>query len=274
MTKGIRIAAATLLATLFAAAVCAPAIAPHSYERQFRETTDGPPSADFRLGTDSLGRDRFSRLLHGSRITLLLAPAGAILTTFLAALIGGLAGMAGGRLDRVLMACSDLCMCLPWLFLMMALRAALPLDTPSWVSVALTFFLVAALSWPAAARSVRASVRTLMDSDFLLFARASGIGRWRAFRAHLLPNLRPVLTAQFWIAVPSLVLAEATFGMLGLGVAEPMPSWGNLLRELEGHPEAFASPVQHWWLLAPILLIALVIGCFQLILAQKEPASL
>ena len=177
MTKGIRIAAATLLATLFAAAVCAPAIAPHSYERQFRETTDGPPSADFRLGTDSLGRDRFSRLLHGSRITLLLAPAGAVLTTFLAALIGGLAGMAGGRLDRVLMACSDLCMCLPWLFLMMALRAALPLDTPSWVSVALTFFLVAALSWPAAARSVRASVRTLMDSDFLLFARASGIGQ-------------------------------------------------------------------------------------------------
>ena len=197
MKRVLRIAAWAALATIFLAAVCAPVIAPHPYDRQFRETPDSPPSGEFKLGTDSLGRDRLSRLLHGSRITLLLAPAGALLTTLLAALAGGASGVAGGRVDRLVMAGSDVCMCMPWLFLMMAIRAALPLDTPGWVSTVLTFLLVAALGWPAAARPVRASVRVMMASDFVLLARASGISRWREFRSHLLPNLWPVLTAQF-----------------------------------------------------------------------------
>jgi len=99
--------------------------------------------------------------------------------------------------------------------------------------VMITFLLLGCLGWAGPARIVRAGTRTLVDSDYLVQASASGISRWRLFWRHLLPNLRPILLAQFWISVPLFILSEANLGLLGLGVSEPLPSWGALLRELE-----------------------------------------
>jgi ABC-type dipeptide/oligopeptide/nickel transport system permease subunit len=116
------------------------------------------------------------------------------------------------------------------------------------------------------ARVVCADARALTQSDFVLLARASGCDGFRLLWRHLLPNLKPVLYAQFWIAVPVFIIAEANLGMLGLGVAEPLPSWGSLLRELESFSAISGQP----WQFFPLLLLIVVVSSFHLVLTQEE----
>ena len=125
-------------------------------------------------------------------------------------------------------------MSLPWLFLLIMARALMPLNVSPLVSVLVTFLLLGILGWTTAARVLCASAASLRNSDFVMQARAAGIRGARLFWVHVLPNLKPVLYAQFWISIPVFILSEANLGILGLGVAEPMPSWGSLLKELEG----------------------------------------
>jgi ABC-type dipeptide/oligopeptide/nickel transport system permease subunit len=265
-----KIALAVLLVAVVAS-LGAGWLAQHSYAEQSREFISAPPSAQFWLGTDELGRDRFARLLYGTRVSLLLAPAAALLATVIAALIGGAAGYLGGRWERMITSGVDLFLSLPWLFLLLAVRALLPLNTSPVTSVMITFILLGCLGWAAPARMIRAGTRTLAHSDFLVQASASGVSRWRLFWRHLLPNLRPLLLAQFWISIPLFILSEANLGLLGLGVSEPLPSWGALLRELENYSAVLQNP----WILAPVVLLVAVVGCLQLLLgAEKSPEEL
>jgi ABC-type dipeptide/oligopeptide/nickel transport system permease subunit len=266
--SGLRKAAAGILGLVFTAALLANFLAPASFETQFREHPNASPCRQFPLGTDELGRDRLSRLLYGTRISLLLAPAAALLATLGAVLIGGTAGYFGNWWDRVAVTLTDLFLSLPWLFLLLTVRAMLPLNVPPLTSVVITFSLLGLLGWAASARVVRSGARSLRSCDFVLQARAMGTRGSRLFAWQVLPNLKPVLTAQFWISVPAFILAEANLGLLGLGVAEPLPSWGNLLRELENYSAVRANP----WLVAPLLLLVLVVACFQLILSGEENA--
>lgn len=262
----VRAAAIVFLALVFAASLGANWIAPAPYAQQFRDLPDAAPSHQHLLGTDDLGRDRFSRLLYGTRISLLLAPAAALVASGLAGVIGGAAGFAGGWVESCLMAATDLFLSLPWLFLLITVRAFLPLNVSPVVSVAITFALLGCLGWAAAARVVCADARALRESEMVLLARATGSSGLRLLIRHLLPNLRPVLVAQFWISVPVFILTEANLGILGLGVAEPLPSWGSLLRELESFSAYSAQP----WLFAPLLLLVLTVSCFHLALEEQE----
>lgn len=264
--KTARIAAWIVLGVVAAASLSAGWIAPASYERQFRDFPNAAPSARFPLGTDELGRDRFSRLLYGARISLLLAPAAALLATALAGLIGCLAGFFGGWLDRLGMAGVDLVLSLPWLFLLLAVRALLPLNVSPLVSVLLTFALLGLLGWAAPARVVRAGVRSVLTSDFVLQGRACGLPRRRLLFAHILPAMKPVLIAQFWISIPLFILSEATLGLLGLGVAEPLPSLGNLLRGLENYTALPHNPA----MAAPAVLLVAVTACLQFVVPSEE----
>ena len=263
--KPARLVAIVFLALVGISALVPRLWTPDSYETQLREAPDAPPSARFPLGTDALGRDRMARLLYGTRVSLALAPAAALLSCLVAALVGGMAGWAGGWTERTVLASMDLFMSLPWLFLLLTVRAVLPLNVSPLASLSITFALLGLLSWPASARVVRAAIHSLRDSDFMLQARASGVKPWRLISRQLIPNVMPVLLAQFWIAVPVFILAEATLGMLGLGVSEPLPSWGSMLRELEGG-DLLAQP----WIAAPAVLLAAVVGCFQLILPRED----
>jgi peptide/nickel transport system permease protein len=258
--------AVVVLGIAVLASLGAAYIAPSSYAEQFRDAISAPPSARFWLGTDELGRDRFARLLYGTRVSLLLAPAAALLSTLIAALIGGAAGYLGGRWERLLTTGVDLFLSLPWLFLLLAVRALLPLNTSPVTSVMITFLLLGCLGWAAPARIIRAGTRTLVNADYLVQASASGISRWRLFWRHLLPNLRPILLAQFWISVPLFILSEANLGLLGLGVSEPLPSWGAMLRELENYSAILQNP----WMLAPAILLVIVVSCLQLLLRTEE----
>ncbi len=264
-----KLACAVLLLVLTASAA-ANWIAPAGYGRQFRDATDAPPSRTHWLGTDEIGRDRFARVLYGTRISLLLAPAAALLSTLMAALIGGLGGYLGGAWARLAMAVTDLFLSLPWLFLLITARALMPLNVSPVISVLVTFLLLGLLGWTAAARVLCSSAASVRSSDFVRQARAAGISEQRLFWVHVVPNLKPVLYAQFWISIPVFILAEANLGILGLGVAEPMPSWGSLLKELEGLVSVGTEP----WKLVPLILLVLVVTSFQLLLSRQEEASL
>jgi peptide/nickel transport system permease protein len=241
-------------------------LAPAGYAKQYRDAPSAPPSHQHLLGTDDIGRDRFARLLYGTRISLLLAPAAALLSTLMAALIGGLAGYLGGTWARSAMAVTDLFLSLPWLFLLITVRALMPLNVSPLFSVLVTFLMLGLLGWTSAARVLCSTATSLRDSDFVRQARASGIRGSRLFWIHVLPNLKPVLYAQFWISIPAFILSEANLGILGLGVAEPMPSWGSLLKELEGLISVGEEP----WKFVPLGLLVVVVTSFQLVLSKQE----
>ena len=264
-----RIVACLVLLLVVSLSLAATWLAPAGYAKQYRDAVGAPPSQAHWLGTDDIGRDRFARLLYGTRISLLLAPTAALLSTIVAALVGGLAGYLGGFWARAAMAVTDLFLSLPWLFLLITIRALLPLNVSPLVSVLVTFLLLGLLGWSSAARVLCSAAGTLRNSDFVRQARASGIQGSRLFWIHVLPNLKPVLYAQFWISIPVFILSEANLGILGLGVAEPLPSWGSLLKELEGLVSVGEEP----WKFVPLVLLILVVTSFQLALSNSDEVA-
>ena len=264
--KAIRIVAVFILVSGAVMSIGAGWLAPYDYAAQFRDHANEPPSRKFLLGTDQLGRDRFSRLLYGSRVSLLCAPAAALIATALAASIGLVAGYFGGWANEFASGLTDLFLSLPWLFVLLTLRALLPLNLSPWPSIAATFLLLAAVGWASGARIVSASVRGMRTAAAVLQARAYGCGNGRVLWIHILPNLKPVLSAQFWILVPVFLLTEANLGALGLGVAEPMPSWGNMLAELQNYQLISESP----WILAPALSLFVVVASLHFVVSGSS----
>ncbi len=264
--KVIRVIALCILVLTTAVSLGADLLAPHDYSEQFRQHANEPPSRSFLLGTDELGRDRLSRLLQGTRISLLCAATAASIATGAAAAIGLVAGYFGGWVDEITGALADLFLSLPWLFALLSLRALFPLNISPGVSLAATFLLLAVVGWAPGARVIRASVASLRNSGSIVHARAYGCGSARLLCLHILPNLKPVLSAQFWILVPAFILTEANLGVLGLGINEPVPSWGNILAELQNYQRIPEQP----WILAPALLILLVVGSLQLVVSGRN----
>jgi len=166
----------------------------------------------------------------------------------------------------LVMSVTDLFLALPWLFLLITVRALLPLNVAPLTSVVITFALLGCLGWAGAARVVCADTRRLCASDFVLQARASGSNGFRLLARHLVPNLKPILLAQFWISIPIFILSETNLSILGLGVAEPLPSWGSLLRELESFSIVSAKP----WQFAPLVLLIATVSCFHVAMQREE----
>ena len=216
-------------------------------------SVDGADGPLLLLGADSLGRDVFARLVQGARISLGVVLIGATGALLLGAVIGGLAGSVGGRLDTILMWLTDLVLVLPGAYLVLALRGVLPLklSTPTVFWLMGTLFAVSA--WPTVARGVRAIVATERSRDYAEAARAMGAGRMRQMR-HLLPAAGGFLIVQAVLLLPALLVAEATISVLGLGFPGPTASWGNMLQEATNVSALARSP----WLLAPALAMFLV----------------
>jgi peptide/nickel transport system permease protein len=261
--RRLRVTALSILALTVGVALGADWFAPHDCGAQFRQHANEPPSRTFPLGTDELGRDRLSRLMHGSRVSLLGATAAALLAIAFAASIGTIAAYSGGWIDELACATMDLFLSLPWLFVLLTLRALLPLNSSSSTSIAATFLVLAMVGWASGARAVRASVAEVRGLPAILHARAYGCDRLRLLCFHIVPNLRPVLSAQFWILLPVFLLTEANLGLLGLGIAEPMPSWGNMLAELQRYERIPEAP----WILAPAVLLIVVVASLHFVVS-------
>jgi len=203
------------------------------------------------LGSDAYGRDQLSRILYGGQISLLAGLLGAGLTLFLGVLIGAAAGYYGGWRDGLLMRAAELFVALPWLYLLFALRAFLPLSVSPVESFLLIVLVIALVGWARPARLVRGVVLSLKERDFVRAARAFGATDGYLLRRHILPGTSSVVLTQAAILVPQFVLAEMTLSFLGLGVPEPVPTWGSLLASLQ----QYSVLVSYWWMYVPALAI-------------------
>lgn len=206
------------------------------------------------LGSDMLGRDVWTRLVHGARYSLGLATAAVIGAVGLGALVGLVAGWRGGFVDRLLMHVTDLVIVLPALYVVLLFRAALPLVLEPAALFVLMAVVLALAGWPSVARGVRAIVVTEREREYVLAAWALGASGWRVLSRHLLPATLPFLFTQAVLLLPAFVVTEATLSFIGLGFAEPTPSWGTLLRDTFNVRVLRDAP----WLLAPAFAIAMV----------------
>ena len=203
------------------------------------------------LGSDSYGRDQLSRFLYGGQVSLFAGILGAGITLFLGLLVGAVAGYFGGWRDDLLMRLAELFLALPWLYLLFALRAFLPLAVGPLQAFFLIIGVLGAVGWARPARMVRGVVLSAKERDFVRAARGFGATDVYLLCRHILPQASSVLLTQAAILVPQFVLAEMTLSFLGLGVPEPVPSWGNLLSTLQ----QYSVLVSYWWMYLPALIM-------------------
>jgi peptide/nickel transport system permease protein len=207
------------------------------------------------LGADALGRDIFSRLLYGARTSLALAVVGTVAALVIGALIGGLAGYAGGLLDDLLSRVTEFVLVLPTMYVALALRAALPLVLPPGTVFMLLAAIFGLLGWPIVARGVRAIVASEREREYVVAGHALGAGPWRLLVRHLLPSAQGYLTVQATLLLPAFILAEATLSYVGLGFPDTVPTWGTMLQSAANVSIVGQAP----WLLAPAAAIFLVV---------------
>jgi peptide/nickel transport system permease protein len=218
------------------------------------------------LGGDVLGRDIFSRLVIGTRLSMALAVIATCGALLLGALAGALAGFTGGLVDDLLMRLADFILILPAIYVVMALRGLMPLV----LSNAQVFWTIAAVlsaaGWPYAARGVRAVVAGERHKEYAEAARAIGAGRPRILLRHLLPAARGFLAVQATLLLPAFIVAEATLSFVGLGFAEPTPSLGVMLQDAASGPVLAEAP----WLLAPAAAIVLCTVAVHLVIGRRN----
>jgi peptide/nickel transport system permease protein len=222
------------------------------------------------LGSDAFGRDQLSRILYGGQISLLAGLLGAGLTLAIGAAVGATAGYFGGWRDGLLMRVAELFVALPWLYLLFALRAFLPLSVSPLQAFFLIIVVVGAVGWARPARLVRGVVLSAKERDFVRAARGFGATDGYLLRRHILPETSSVILTQAAILVPQFVLAEMTLSFLGLGVPEPVPSWGSLLASLQ----QYSVLVSYWWMYLPALaIVPFFLGYLGLASALQEGAG-
>lgn len=248
-------------------AVAGPWLAPWSWRAQDRQAILQAPllhrsaptgEKPHWLGTDPEGRDIFSRLLFGARTSLLLYLSMAV-PPLLLSLVIGVASALSPLADGVFRWLGEVARSLPWIFVLVAVRAALPLDaTPQQLIVALAGLFTLA-SWPAPAWVFRGAAKELLQRDFLAAARVAGAGRWRLLVCHLWPNLRPLAAVWLALLVGAAALAEVGLAIVGLGLPQPLPTWGNMLAPLK---DMFL--MRDWWLYAPLFCLIPLLTCLNL----------
>jgi peptide/nickel transport system permease protein len=240
-------------------ALAAPLIAPFSPDEQMFDglTLEGapmPPDGQFLLGTDTLGRDLFSRMLYGARTSLIIGLVANGIAVTIGLFIGIVAGYMRGFMGNVLMRFTDLMMAFPALLLAIVLAALL---RPSLWIVAMVIALV---NWVQVARIVYTETRGLVERDFIMAERSLGAGHGRILLLHILPHLIPTAIVWGTLGIATTVLLEATLSFLGIGVQPPQPSWGNIIFESQSYFQA--AP---WLVFFPGAVILLTALAFNLV---------
>jgi peptide/nickel transport system permease protein len=215
------------------------------------------PPFYYPLGTDELGRDVLARVLAGTRTSMLVVALGLILYGVLGITIGTLAGLLGGWIDSLLMRFSEFVLALPALYLVLSLRAILPVRIPFTQTLLLMVGIIAAVAWPPMARGIRGLILQLRNAGFVEAARSLGATRIHIFRRHMIPSLLPFALSQMTVAAPIFLLGEVVLSFLNIGFREGGESWGSMLQSLKDT----RILTDFWWNLLPLCMVFLTLLC-------------
>lgn len=222
---------------------------------------DGPDRL-YLLGSDQVGRDIFSRLLYGTRISLSIGLMGIAISMCIGFIVGGLAGYFGGVLDNAAMRLTEFLMAIPGLYLLLALRGAFAEDFTPTQMFFLIVFILSFIGWSGTARIIRGMTLSLRNRQFVLAAEVMGQSSWKILWKHVLPNVFSYLIVAATISIPGYILGEAALSFLGLGIQDPSVSWGLMLSQAQ-NPQVFMEG--YWWFLMPGLAIFITVISFNVL---------
>jgi peptide/nickel transport system permease protein len=230
----------------------------HLFSHGHLFTTDSESVPYFMLGSDGLGRDLYSRIVYGSRVSMCVGLIGVLITFSLGITIGALSGYLGGTVDFVIMRWSEIEMSLPSFYFLLALAAVIP----SGLSAVTTFFMIVAImsfiSWAGFARIIRGMASSVRSRPYVEAARALGASRWRIITRHIIPSVMGYAIVAATLSIPGFILGESALSLLGLGIQEPAASWGNLLAQAQDVQNLARYP----WILIPGIFIFLAVMSF------------
>jgi ABC-type dipeptide/oligopeptide/nickel transport system permease subunit len=255
MRHRLALSSLVVLLAIFGCGIFANAIAPYTYRQINLESLSQAPSSKHIFGTDSAGRDSFSRTLFGIRTSARVGIFVGLLSTIIGTLIGGLAGFYGGWIDNLLMRLTDLFLTLPLLAVLLTAARFLGHSTPTKLAL-----LLAALIWTSIARIVRGSFLSLREKEYVEAARAAGSGDARIIIRHMLPNTVGPIVVAATLTIGAAILLEAVLSFLGFGIEPPTPALGALLNE--GQDQG----IDKWWLVTfPGVVIVIIVLCINFI---------
>lgn len=220
--------------------------------------TDDAKAPFYPLGTDRLGRDMWSRMVYGTRISMSIGFVGVVLSLLLGILLGGLSGYYGGTMDTIIQRVIEFTRSLPTIPLWLSLAAALPRDWPPLRTYFMITIILSIFGWTGLARVIRGRFLSLREEDFVMAARLSGTSEMRVIFRHMVPSFISHIIASITLAIPAMILSETSLSFLGLGLRPPVISWGVLLQEAQNIQSVALAP----WLLAPGIAVIVAVLSF------------
>lgn len=250
------VASMAILALIATAAILAPWLSPHAYDEIYWDRIGAPP--DFAnahwFGNDNNGRDLFVRILYGARVSLAVGLAATLVSLVIGVVYGAISGYVGGRTDEIMMRTVDILYSLPFMFFVIILMVVFGRN------IVLLFVALGAVEWLTMARIVRGQTLSLKRKEFIEAAHAAGVSGPRILFRHIVPNLLGPVVVYVTLTVPEVIITESFLSFLGLGVQEPMTSWGVLIAEGAGQMES--AP---WMLIFPALFLGVTLFCFNFV---------
>ena len=243
-----------ILLTITLAVIFVPMVAEFAYDDTDWYALHEAPSSVHLFGTDSLGRDLFVRTFIGGRISLMVGVLGALVAVLIGTVYGATSGFIGGKVDRGMMRILEILYSIPFMFLVIVLV------TFFGRHIILIFVAIGAIAWLDMARIVRGQTLSLRGKEFIEAAHVCGVSKWNIIRRHIIPNVLGIVAVYSTLLVPSMILTESFLSFLGLGVQEPMTSWGALLQE-----GAQTMEVAIWQIAFPAVFMVITLFCFNYI---------
>ena len=244
-------ASAIVILLFILAAILAPVLTPYTFNGMDLHNRLAPPSRAHLLGTDEAGRDVLTRMLYGSRVSLLVGIVPTVISMLAGAILGIIAGYNGGRTDAVIMRIADVMLAFPSMFLAMAIMYTLG---DGMINI---FLALALVNWASVARIVRAETLKLKETEFVEAARSIGVGKLVIMLRHIFPNCAPSLIVLFTLNIPSAILSESSLSFLSIGIKPPQASWGLMVNA--GRQFLYSQP---WLSLSPSVAIMVVVLAF------------
>lgn len=220
------------------------------------------PAEIYLLGTDRIGRDLFSRIIHGGKPSLTIGFIGILITFPIGILYGGISGFLGGAVDSIMMRVAEAIMSLPSFYLLIILSALLPASLSNFQRFSMITFILSFISWASLARIIRGQILSLREKEFIEAARALGQNYFMIIIKHLIPHTASFLIVAVTLSVPAYIIGETALSFLGLGINQPDPSWGNILAEGKDLSNIITRP---WLIWTPSLLIFAAVFSFNML---------